>query len=582
MIPSQLSLTIGQYSDAGRKPHNQDCHGCLIPAPTQLALKGAAFAIADGISTSTVSQIASETAVKSFLEDYFCTSDAWSVQHAGQQVLRATNSWLHAQTQQGPFRNYPDKGYVCTLSALVLKGHQAHLLHVGDSRIYRLRDGALEQLTHDHRVWHGEQQSYLSRALGAEQGLEVDYQTLPLQQGDRFLLTTDGIHEVLSSQEIVDLLNRHDGNSSADLDLHAELLARAALQAGSDDNLTAVLVRVDQLPERGADLQRQVESLPLPPPLQAREHFDGYTISRVLHSSARSHVYLAVDEDSGAQVIIKAPSIDISGDPAYLERLLMEEWIARRVSSAHVVRVGITARPRNYLYTVSEYIQGQTLRQWLIDHPLPSLETVRGIVEQVARGLLALHRAEILHQDLRPENIILDAAGTVKLIDLGSARVAGVSEANPAPDAIGPQGTALYSAPEYFLGEPGSPASDLFSLAVLTYHLLSGRFPYGTEVAKCHTVATQHRLRYHSVLDDERAIPSWVDATLRRALHPNPARRYQELSEFTYDLRHPNRAYLNQNCPPLIERHPVRFWQSVSAALAGVVIYLLSQGNGLG
>ncbi|WP_210396788.1 bifunctional protein-serine/threonine kinase/phosphatase [Motiliproteus sediminis] len=593
---TSLALSCGHYSDAGRKAENQDCHGSLIPSEPQLTLKGAAFAIADGISTSSVSQIASETAVKSFLDDYFCTSDAWSVQHAGSQVLRATNAWLYAQTQNSPFRYHKDKGYVCTLSALVLKGGRAHILHAGDSRIYRLRGGALEQLTRDHRVWLSEQKSYLSRALGADEQIAVDYQSLPLQAGDRFLLTTDGVHEELSSEQIIELLDRHNGMEASDLDLHAELLARAALEAGSDDNLTVQLVRVDALPSRGADLSQQVDMLPLPPSLQARDRFDGYRISRQLHATSRSHIYLALDEQSGEQVILKTPSIDLGGDPAYLERLLREEWIARRVNSAHVIKAGASQRPRNYLYTVSEYIDGQTLRQWMIDNPEPELETVRGIVEQIARGLQALHRAEIIHQDLRPDNVMIDASGTVKLIDLGSALVAGIEEAAleaPEPTVLG---TALYTAPEQFLGELGSRASDLYSLAVLTYHLLSGQFPYGMEVAKCRTQAQQHKLRYRSLAygsdeltdgdsdsannDKLRSLPRWVDETLRHALHPNPYKRTQELSEFIYDLRHPNRRYLRQSRPPLMQRHPLRFWQGVSAVLAVTVVVLLAQLTG--
>ena len=148
-----LKVSTGQHSDKGRKPSNQDFHGYTMPTEPRLGMKGIAFAMADGVSSSDVSHIASETAVKSFLDDYFCTSEAWSVRKSAERVLTATNSWLHAQTRNSPYRYEKDKGYVCTLSALVLKGSMAHLFHVGDTRIYRLRDKALEQLTNDHRLW---------------------------------------------------------------------------------------------------------------------------------------------------------------------------------------------------------------------------------------------------------------------------------------------------------------------------------------------------------------------------------------------------------------------------------------------
>src|SRR5687768_7925815 len=163
----------------------------------------------------------------------------------------------------------------------------------------------------------------------------------------------------------------------------------------------------------------------------------------------------------------------------------------------------------------------------------------------------------MLHQDLRPANVMIDKTGTVKIVDFGSTRVAGILDAATQEDAL--LGTAQYTAPEYFLGEPGSPRSDLFSLGVITYQMLSGRLPYGTEVAKSRTASAQRRLQYDPVLDDDREIPAWIDEVLRRAVHPDPLKRYEALSEFVHDLRHPTHAFLSRTRPPLIERHPVRF-----------------------
>ncbi|TVP53942.1 MAG: bifunctional protein-serine/threonine kinase/phosphatase [Halomonadaceae bacterium] len=566
-----MQITLGQYSHKGCKASNQDFHGFLRPTGPQLEMKGIAFAMADGISTSEVSHIASETAVRSFLDDYFCTSEAWSVRHAGEQVLNATNSWLHAQTRNSEFRYLKDKGYVCTLSALVLKGTRAHLFHVGDTRIYRLQNHALEQLTNDHRLWVSQKESYLSRAMGADSLLEIDYQSVPVRVGDVFILATDGIYEHIQAQQIIALINAW----AEDPDMAAQLIADQALQQGSNDNLSIQIIRIQELPGQGAsEVQRQIDTLPFPPLLKSGDGFEGYTVLRQVHASSRSHVYLALDQESDTQVILKTPSMDLRGDPGYLERFLTEEWIARRVNSGHVMKAGLQSRKRHFLYTVTEYIPGQTLRQWLADHPKPELETVRNIIEQIARGLYALHRREILHQDIRPDNIMIDRSGSVKIIDFGSARVAGLEESMTLEPNDFP-GTALYMAPEYFMGETGTPGSDLYSLGVLAYHMLCGDFPYGTQVAKARTVADQWRLNYTSVLDDHRTIPSWVDETLRKAVHPNPNKRYQEISEFTADLRHPNPSFINRTRPPLIERSPVAFWQGLSAILAVVVVYLL-------
>jgi len=571
-MPGPLKISLGQYSDKGRKESNQDFHGACIPGEPQLSEKGIAIALADGISSSNVSQVASQSAVRVFLEDYYCTSPAWSVKKSAQAVLMAVNSWLFAQTQQSPYRYEKDRGYVCTLSALVLKSTTAHLFHAGDARIYRLREGVLEQLTNDHRVWVSSEQSYLSAALGIHSHLDIDYQALRLEQGDVFVFATDGVHEFTSARFMINAVNDH----GAELDSAARLIANEAFERGSPDNLTILLVRIDGLPEQSAkEVHRQLTELPFPPELVPRMAFDGFTIVRELHSSSRSHVYLATHVETAAPVVLKTLATEMRADVAHLDRFLMEDWVAQRISNAHVVKAAARGYKRNYLYTVTEFIDGQTLHQWLIDHPKSPVATVRGIVEQIANGLLAFHRLEMLHQDVRPQNVMIDATGTVKLIDFGSTRVAGISEIDSPIERDEMLGTLQYTAPEYFLGESGTARSDLFSLAVIAYQMLSGQLPFGAEVPKSRTRAAQRRLKYRSVLDDEREIPAWLDEVLRKATHPDPNRRYAELSEFVHDLRHPTEDYLNRKRAPLLERNPVAFWRGVSLILAGIVVILL-------
>jgi serine/threonine protein phosphatase PrpC/predicted Ser/Thr protein kinase/ribosomal protein L39E len=571
-MSGQLKISAGQYSDKGRKETNQDFHGVCIPKEPQLSTKGIAFAVADGISSSDVSHIASQAAVAGFLADYFCTSEAWSVKKSVQRVLMASNSWLHAQTRQSRYCYDKDRGYVCTLSAMVIKSTTAHIFHVGDTRIYRLRDHDLEQLTHDHRLWVSQDKSYLSRALGIGSHVEIDYQALPVAAGDIFLLATDGVYEYASSRFMVHAINA----CGDDLDSAAKTIVDEAYRQGSTDNLTVQIVRVESLPVQDAgEHYRSLTELPFPPVLEARAQFDGYSIVRELHASSRSHIYLAVDNETSSQVVIKTPSIDLRGDPAYLERFLMEDWIARRINNAHVLKPCAQTRKRNFLYVATEFIDGQTLRQWMIDHPKPDLKTVRGIVEQIAKGLRAFHRLEMLHQDLRPDNVMIDGTGTVKIIDFGSTRVAGIMEITSPVWQNPILGTAQYAATEYFLGEQASERSDLFSLGVIAYQMLTGKLPYGAEVAKCKTRAAQNRLMYASVCNQNSEIPAWVDDAIRKAVHPNPYKRYQDLSEFLFDLRHPNQAFLNKTRPPLLERNPVAFWQGVSFILGITVITLL-------
>lgn len=569
-MSASLAISLGQYSDKGLKPANQDFYGALIPALPALDLKGIAIALADGISSSEVSSIAAQTAVKSFLTDYYGTSDSWPVKTSAHRVISATNAWLHAQTRARQADDV-DSGYVCTLSVLVLKSRAAHIFHIGDSRIYRLAGRTLEQLTVDHRVAASANHFYLGRALGIGGNVEVDYRSVPVGVGDIFVLTTDGVHEHVDGTIIAEAIEAHPD----DLDAAARHVVSRALGNGSTDNLTIQIARVDALPGgETADFLGQSADLPLPPPIEPGADFDGYRILRPLHANARSQVFLAQDKTDSRLAVIKVPGTDMRDDPTFLRRFMMEEWIARRLNTPHALRIHQQDRKRHYLYLATEYVDGQTLTQWMTDNPRPDLNTVRDLVEQIARGLNAFHRQEMVHQDLRPDNVMIDKTGTVVIIDFGSTKVAGVVEAQPVEDEA-LLGTVQYAAPEYRIGDTGTDRSDQFSLGVIAYQMLTGQLPYGANAAMLRNRNDLTRLRYQPAATDG-GIPEWVDRALEKAVHPDPAQRYEALSEFIYDLRHPNPVFATMPSRPLLVRNPVLFWQLLCLALGGTVVVLLT------
>ena len=208
----------------------------------------------------------------------------------------------------------------------------------------------------------------------------------------------------------------------------------------------------------------------------------------------------------------------------------------------------------------------------MIDNPNPKIEIVRDIAQQIAKGLNAFHKLEMIHQDLRPHNIMIDSNNCIKIIDFGATRVEGLIESNVNLEQENLQGTALYSAPEYFLQEIGTSKSDLFSLGVIIYQMLSNELPYGVQVARCENKTAQNRLVYKSLYPK---FPIWIDETLKKALSVNPDNRYNEISEFIYDLYHPNKKYLNKKKPAIIERNPVIFWQGISFILSMIILVLI-------
>ncbi len=560
-MPTRLAINAGQYSDKGLKDGNEDCCGIRIPEEPLLTTKGIAVVIADGVSSSAGGREASEACVQGLLGDYYSTPESWVVKTSGQRVLGALNRWMHGQGQQ---KYGSAHGMISTLSAVVLKSATAHLFHIGDTRIYRLRDGELECLTRDHQMWGAGEKTFLCRALGADTHLELDYRSLPVERGDLYMLTTDGVHGWLDDKILKSLLLELGANPER----AARAIVTRALEAGSEDNATCQVFTIESLPAQDeAEFYRQLTELPFPPPLESGMILDGYRILRELHASKRTQVYLALDTETDTRVVIKTPSVNFEDDPEYIDSFLHEEWAGRRIHNPHVLKVVEATRRRRFLYYVTEYLEGQTLRQWMNDHPRPSLAEVRPIVEQIAMGLRAFHRLEMLHQDLKPENIVIDGHGTVKIVDFGSTRIAGIQEIAAPVDRDRPLGTLDYAAPEYFQGLAGTYRSDLYSLGVIAYEMLTGRLPYGGPLS----TRTLKKASYQPARKHNPEIPAWVDGALQKAVHKNPARRYEAKSEFIYDLSHPNPAFAKPSATPLLERDPTAFWRTLSV-IQGLII----------
>jgi serine/threonine protein kinase len=210
-------------------------------------------------------------------------------------------------------------------------------------------------------------------------------------------------------------------------------------------------------------------------------------------------------------------------------------------------------------------------------NPKPNINTARNIIEQIAKGLQAFHRLEMLHQDLNPENIMFDVHGKVKIIGFGSVKIAGLSEITP---LVNENVSVVhnYTAPEYYLGQTGTVKSDLYSLGVIAYELLNDCLPFGQDMPEKPNAATLHNLIYQPSVYHNEMIPVWMDGALRKATAINPQHRYDTLSEFLYDLQTPNSMFLKSGqFVPLAQRDPLIFWQSISALLLLINLVLLYQ-----
>jgi protein phosphatase len=425
-------------------------------------------------------------------------------------------------------------------------------------------------LTSDHSHHQRDGAVLLTRALGMDNHLEMDYGTEDIECGDLFMLSTDGVHGMFTTAEISALLQQAYDN----LERHARAVVDAALKKGSADNVSCLLLRVTELPRADiGEVHRQLTQLAIPPALEPGNRIDNFTVQRVLHNGTRSHLYVVQSGFDKKLHVLKAPSPNFSDDPHYLEGFVREQWVASRIRHPGAMKIFPRPPGSPFLYLLCEYIEGMTLRQWMFDNPQPALETVRAIVREIVAALRALQRLHMTHRDLKPENIMLTRDGKVKLIDFGTVHIGGLDEvASPLRDD-NPVGSADYIAPEYLLGGNGAFYSDIFSLGAIVYEMLTGKLPFNLTAQQQRHLKSIHVYAYTSARVHRADLPLWLDLALRKATQPDVNQRYQALSEFLRDLSTPNqdmvRAHRRQ---PLLQRNSLRFWKNAALILSAIAL----------
>ncbi|MBI2311007.1 MAG: bifunctional protein-serine/threonine kinase/phosphatase [Betaproteobacteria bacterium] len=556
-----LEVHVGKASAPGPRPRNEDYCGFSTPNGEERSTKGILLAVADGVGGQAGGREASEAAVRGVLSDYYATPDTWEISFALDKVVDAINGWVHSHSAA----HRELAGMATTLSALVLRGQRYHIAHVGDTRVYRLRDGTLERLTTDH-VWDApEMQHVLKRAVGLDRHIAVDYSDGEAKPGDVFLLASDGVWNPLGDASIANLLIEHREPQAA-----AQALVSGAFAANGQDNATALVVRVDSVgDERLTDAISRGQSLPIPPRLKPGHRLDGFEVLQLRHESRATLLYKVRDIPTGQLCALKTLQPALADDAASRESLLNEEWLAKRLVASRFPQVlPVPMERRSALYYVMTYHEGETLQQKLDrGHHFPSAD-VAWVGINLLKGLGALHRLHVVHRDIKPANLHLGEDGQLRILDLG---VASNVEDGKSVDSRA-AGTPSFMAPEMLSGEPASVASDLYAAGVTLYHLLTRRYPYGEVEPFQHprfgdpTPPTRYRPD----------IPQWLENILLKAVARDKEGRFETAEEMLLALEHGEARPLNRPRPtPLASRNPVLLWQGI-AALAILLNILLA------
>lgn len=536
-----LQLSYADCSASGPREENQDATRLVCPAPSLAASKGYLFALADGVSQCADGGLAARSTLQALAHDYYATPQTWGVAQAMDRLLLAQNRWLHANGGGQPL--------LTTLSALVLRGRRFTLAHIGDCRVYRWRAGQLLRISEDHVWTQPGMQHVLRRAMGLEQHLVVDYLEGELRAGESFLLVSDGVWATLSEAAIAGILRDESQLHGA-----TQALVTAAHLAGSQDNASAVLIRVEQLGEAGlSDALEQVQQWPLPPVLKPGQRFEGWHVETQLGQSRQSLLYRVRDAQQHSWLLKTLPA-HREDDSEAAQSLLQEEWFLRRVAGRFFPEVH-SASGRQHLYYLMREHPGINLAEHHRLHGNLSLNQGIDIATHLLRALGMLHRRNILHRDIKPDNLLLNQDGDLRVLDFGLAYCPGLS--TQAPGEL--PGTPSYIAPEIYSGAAPTASQDLYSAGVTLYYLLTGHYPHGE-------IEAFQRPRFGTPVPASRYrpdLPEWLVHNLDQALANDPAQRFETAEQWLLALQQ-GEQQPSVRPRPLLEREPLKVWRAMA------------------
>lgn len=556
-----FEVDLGHASQRGPRELNEDFAGAVRAAPHE-ASRGLIAAVADGVSGGGLGLEASQTTVMGLLGDFFAAPATWETTVVLERLISAQNAWLADHNRR---RNGHGTA-LTTLTALALQGQTWTLAHVGDTRAWLLRDspqGAeLSLLTQDHAFDHPDQRSRLTRAVGLDDVVRLDFAQGEACTGDVFVLTSDGVHGVLKPARLAEIARSGSAQQAADA------LVQAALAAGSRDNASALVIRVTGLDARQlADELGQAQRLPAPPLLKVGEVLDVYTLTARVADTGVHLLYQARHNGTGALVAIKTLHPSRASDPEERAMLAHEAWLGQRVTAGGqrgFVRVHERPVQASAFYVVFDWHQGRTLEQMMAPSRQLGQEAPParpGVAEAVAaaiewtRALGLLHRQGVVHRDIKPGNLHLGEDGQWRLLDLGAALSGRERQAQRELHA----GTPSYMNPEQWDGASADAGSDLFALGVTLYQWLTGRLPYG-EIEPYQTARYRRDPASASRLRPD--VPIWLDHLLAKAVARDPKQRFETAEELLLALeRGASRPLAAPGATPLLKRDPAALWK---------------------
>ena len=551
-----MRLSHSTLSSSGpKRDRNEDATDFWEPADDQVRRQqGSVAVIADGVGGQGGGDVASQLAVNIALEVFRQASPSLTTKQILREVFERANLAIYESGMENP------KGgrMATTLTVCIFRDKEVAIGHVGDSRVYLVRNEQIKRLTDDHsytglqlklrlitehEARASQLRSMLTRTVGHEPIVRCDIKRIKLLSRDRILLCTDGLYCFVNDGEI------SEGVDRLNMDEICPYLISLAERRGTDDNLSALVVQIDRLIDPKYDspisFLKHAQGEPenrMQHEVQVGDVLDNrFRIESVINRSGMASIYKATDLTSGETVAVKVPYMQFESDPGSFARFQREAEIGKRLNHPNILRfVTVTEQSRPYI--VMEFLQGRTLSEVMNEvRTLPISDAVQ-IASALCDALSHMHHEKVVHRDLKPQNVMVCDDGSIRIMDFGIAKATemrritfvGLSPAMGTPD---------YMAPEQVKGRRGDERTDIYSLGAMLYEMTTGRVPFEGPNP---FIVMNSRITGDPVAPRKRnpEISEQLEEIILHAMEREPARRYQTAAAMKAELDEPETVKL--------------------------------------
>ncbi|HEV7924515.1 MAG TPA: protein kinase [Verrucomicrobiae bacterium] len=581
-----MDLTFGQLSVTGPvRQKNEDCIGFWQPEKPELARTiGIAAVIADGVGGTGRGEVASQLAVETTLKILKETVEETEPEELLRRIFNEANKIVY----DASMHHHEEGRMATTLTVSIFRNDEVTIGHVGDSRLYLIRGGALRRLTTDHSyvalqvklglvkerdAMASPMRSMITRSIGQDLICGYDVSKHTLEKGDVLVQCTDGLYSVVVDDEI-----REIAVHAAPEEASRQLIAQAE-KRHTEDNVSVQIIHIDAIEHRhfyrGAPYYVKPTTSSVSNEIQPGQVLDNrFEITELINRSGMASIFKANDLKTGLTVAIKAPLMQFESDPASYSRFQREEEIGQSLSHPYILKIfAVPPEEKSRPYIVMEYLQGQTLAALMREvHPLPEPDAAK-IASRVCEALDCMHFHKIVHRDLKPQNIMICLNGSIRIMDFGIAKslkarrltFVGFSPSMGTPD---------YMAPEQVKGKRGDERTDIYALGAILYEMCTGQTPYEGEspYAVMNARLTGDPVAPRKI--NPKLTPA-IEEIILHALERDPANRFQTAQQMKAELDDYEKVEMVERFRRL---QSPQLWKSRFRMLPLILLLVLAQG----